>query len=59
MKKYIFNLYDTVIIDSGDFRGEFGEIRDVTTTQNGNTLYGLKLKDIDALLYFLSIELDN
>lgn len=58
MKKYIFDLYDIVIIDSGNFRGEFGEIRDVTT-QNGNTLYGLKLKGIDALLYFSSIELDK
>lgn len=58
MKKYIFDLYDVVIIDSGNFRGEFGEIRDVTT-QNGNTLYGLKLKGIDALLYFSSIELDK
>ena len=58
MKNYIFNLYDTVIVDSGNFKGEFGEIRDVTT-QNGNTLYGLKLKDIDALLYFFASELDN
>lgn len=58
MKKHIFDLYDIVIIDSGNFRGEFGEIRNVTT-QDGNTLYGLKLKGIDALLYFSSIELNN
>lgn len=58
MKNYIFNLYDTVMITSGNFAGETGVIRDVTTKES-NTMYGLKLKDVDALLYFKASEIDN